>query len=282
MAKKQSQRSRNLTVTPYSRLLTAVESGDLSLAIEALAAGANISQLDQFGFNPLHRAVTNENIPTKVACQLVDLFIANGADVNSRCKDGRTVLYLAAEYQQKKAVVKLLLERGASPDETDRFGNHITKNARAEVVRKLLATMTGKGVRKPKAALEKERPITTAQWNSARKRIAKAFSNLEDKRILCLHKAGYTQEDGFDDCSEQIAKLGGLEESGIIGCCYYTLQDFQRCKEQGFLSLAFWAAPDGKNKDMLRIAELIVSAFRDLGFEVDWAGTAGQRPSIRL
>lgn len=280
MAKKQTKASGKLAVTHYTRLLKAVESGDMSLAKEAIASGANVSQLDPFGFNPLHRAVTNENIPIKVACQLVELFIAQGADVNAKCKDGRSVLYLAAEYQQKKAVVELLLECGASPNETNSSGRHISENARAEVVRKLLEKVTGKRVAQPEAPSRKERPLTSAEWNSARKRIAKVFANLEAKRILCLHKAGYTQEEGFDDCSEKIEQLGGLKESGIIGCCYYTLQDYQRCKEQGFLSLAFWAAPAGRDKDMPRIAELIVKTFRESGFDVDWGGTAMQRPAI--
>ncbi|MGB4775763.1 MAG: hypothetical protein WBP45_11360, partial [Daejeonella sp.] len=58
-------------------------------------------------------------------------------------------------------------------------------------------------------------------------RLAKTFDQLIKEKIICLHKAGYTKQDGEGDCMESIERLNAL---GIkaIGFCYYHSQDLAR------------------------------------------------------
>lgn len=267
-------------IAPYDVLLEAVATGNSMLAAQAIANGADLSQLDPHGFAPLQRLVTNENISSSATCQLIELLVDHGADPNAISKDGRSVIFLAAEFQQRKAAVETLLKAGADPSVTNSYGTHITENARAKVVRKLLESATGKRVVQTKTASKNEQQLSSSQWASGRRRISRVFAKLEAKRILCLHQAGASQDEGLDECSEQIQERGGIEGSGIIGCCFYTRQDQLRCKDQGFLRLAFWAAPSGKDKDMLRVGQIIVDGCRESGFDVEWEGTADNRPVI--
>lgn len=282
MGKKRKTKQNDVDVIAYHNLLDAVQSGSVSRATEALTSGADLSRMDLFGFTPLHRLVTNEDIPSNATCKLIKLLVSHGADPNAKSNDGRSVLFLAAEFQKQKAAIETLLEAGADPDVTDRGGTHITENARSKVVRKLLESITAKQVSKQKKASKKERPLSSSQWASARKRISKVFAELESKHVLCMHKIGTTQDDGLADCNEEIQRRGGLKKARIIGCCFYTGQDYRRCRSQGILLLAFWAAPAGKNKDMLKIGRLIVNTFRESGFNVEWNETADHRPLIWL
>ena len=280
MSKKQTKKLVDVSPTPYDLLLTAVATGNLSLASEAIAAGANLSQKDPYGFSPLQGVVTNERISSNATCKLIELFVSHGADPNAKSDDGRSVIFLAAEFQQRKAAIETLLAAGADPNVLNSYGIHITENAKAQVVRKLLESVTGKKILQQKTVAKKERSLSSQQWAAARKKISKVFEKLESQQIMCMHKAGTTQDDGLADCSEEIQRRGGLKKSGIVGCCFYTGHDFKRCKDRGFLSLAFWAAPSGKTKDMRKVGELIVTTFRDSGFEVQWDGTADDRPAI--
>lgn len=270
----------NEPVGPQAILLEAVGSGNISLASDALDAGADLALVDAHGFNPLQQLVTNESLTANRTCQLIELFIDHGADLNAKSKDGRSVIFLAAEFQTRKAPVELLLNAGADPNVMDSYGTHITENARAKVVRKLLSSATGNPLPRSTPLTSKERALSSTQWSSGRKRISKAFRRLDSENILCLHQAGRSQDEGMDACSEEIQKLGGIEKSKINGCCFYTWQDFQRCKAHGYLHLAFWSAHSGDEKDMLKIGRLIVDAFCESGFDVEWDNTADNRPKI--
>ncbi len=70
-------------------------------------------------------------------------------------------------------------------------------------------------------------------------RLVKSFDELNKEKIVSLHRAGYTRQDGEDDCSEIIDELKAL---GITtkGYCYYHTQDLERAiGEEKMLFIGF-------------------------------------------
>jgi len=87
-------------------LMRAAQKGDLNMAKEILAAGADIAALNADGNNAFWLACFGENLA------LLDLLIEAGADVNHANSNGATALMFAAS-SSRTAVVAHLLKRGA-------------------------------------------------------------------------------------------------------------------------------------------------------------------------
>jgi uncharacterized protein len=107
------------------------------------------------------------------------------------------------------------------------------------------------------------------------------FEQLDSAGLVALQNAGYTQSEGFTDCSELYRERGG-RRARLQGFCWYTEQDRDGLKATGELHLAFWGAPKGQDPDMRRVGQLIVDIFRKAGYHVDWDGTGGSRPVVYL
>ncbi|WP_330435246.1 ankyrin repeat domain-containing protein [Streptomyces sp. NBC_00825] len=262
--------------------LEAAHNGDLAAVRAALDAGSDAAAVDEQGWSLLHRAAMGaEADPVRAAAVLAALLDA-GAPVEHPGGDGRTALYLAAEFSQSPEAVELLIARGAEPDITDGHGNHITVNAWVPEVAALLAAAAGIEPPAPdEEAPTPERRLSRAQWSEARKRIGKVLDGLDAAGFVALADAGTTQSDGFDDCSEA-AEGRDCGPDGLVGFCYYTGQDAEHARATGRLFLAFWGAPDGSTRKMKRAGELVVAAFCEAGFRVDWDGAGDSRPSVRL
>ena len=112
-------------------------------------------------------------------------------------------------------------------------------------------------------------------------RLAKSFDQLIRDKIVCLHKAGYTKQDGEGDCMETIERLNEL---GIkaIGFCYYHSQDLARAvdKDTKNLYLGF-DSPTHDDNMALQVANKIISTLKENSFEVNWTGTVDQRIEIK-
>lgn len=112
-------------------------------------------------------------------------------------------------------------------------------------------------------------------------RLDQVFEALIMQKIVCLHKAGYTKQDGEGDCIEIIEKL---QENGIkaLGFCYYHEQDLARAvnKDNRTLLLGFDSATQD-DEEALLVANMIVTALRENNFEVSWPGTVDQRIEIQ-
>ncbi|WP_413753276.1 hypothetical protein NRF20_24445 [Streptomyces sp. R-74717] len=89
--------------------------------------------------------------------------------------------------------------------------------------------------------------------------------------FVALVGAGTTQFDGFDDCTEAAYARGG-SLAGLVGFCYYTRQDAERARDTGYLSLAFWGAPDGSTRTMEHAGGS--SSGRSARPDSTWTGTA--------
>jgi hypothetical protein len=112
-------------------------------------------------------------------------------------------------------------------------------------------------------------------------RLAKTFDQLIKEKIVCLHKAGYTKQDGEGDCMEVIEKLNTL---GIkaIGFCYYHSQDLARTVDKDIRNLYLgFDSPSQNDNEALQVANKIVSTLKENGFEVSWTGTIDQRIEIK-
>jgi hypothetical protein len=112
-------------------------------------------------------------------------------------------------------------------------------------------------------------------------RLVQTFDQLIKKKIVCLHKAGYTKQDGEGDCMETIEKLNEL---GIkaIGFCYYHTQDLARTVDKDIRNLYLgFDSPTQDDNVALQVANKIVSILKDNSFEVNWTGTIDQRIEIR-
>ncbi|MDN3655571.1 hypothetical protein QWZ08_08035 [Ferruginibacter paludis] len=112
-------------------------------------------------------------------------------------------------------------------------------------------------------------------------RLVKVFDELIEQKIVCLHKAGYTKQDGEADCMEAIEEL---RELGInaFGFCYYHEQDLGRAIDPECRNLLLgFDSPAQNDREALDVANRIVTAFQKNNFEISWPGTVDQRIEIK-
>ncbi|MBJ2155162.1 DUF6891 domain-containing protein [Variovorax sp. IB41] len=264
------------------KIFEAAREADVETVRACIAAGADMAAVNAQGFTALQCAAMGSN-QTEVAPNIavLRLLLDAASPLEYTGTDGRTALYLAAEFAPTTDAVQLLLDAGAKADISDGHGNHITVNAMMEEVVALLARVTGKPIPEPPPPEPDPVKMTTAQWRVTKARIDAVFEALTKAGLVALQDAGQTQSDGFSDCTEAFHERGG-EAAGVHGFCFYTRQDLNRAKRTSQLSLAYWGAPQGADADMLRVGELIVGRFRTAGFEVRWNGAASMRPEVDL
>jgi hypothetical protein len=103
------------------------------------------------------------------------------------------------------------------------------------------------------------------------------FYELNRKKILTLHMAGYTRQDGESDC---YAVQSSLIEKGICasGYCFYHMQDVEKVIfDQGAgLFLAFGSFSE-QDMAIEEVGNIIVDELKHAGFEVEWNGDVDKR-----
>src|SRR5436305_9098343 len=114
-----------------------------------VSVGADPNALDNSGVAPLHRAVRTRSLPA------VQALLDGGANLRALNKAGSTPLHLAVQTtgrggsgskharQQQTGIIRLLLERGASPTDKDGRGRQVRQAATSEWIRTLLIGGTG-------------------------------------------------------------------------------------------------------------------------------------------
>ena len=261
-------------------IFDAARGGNVDAVKKLISSGIDLSEVNAYGFNPLHCAAMGTNSGNiNHLIEIMNTLLAAGASIEALSKDKRTPLYLAAEFSPKIEPIKFLVEMGANPDVYDSVNNHILKNAMMQETKEFLSEITGKPI--PEKAIEpKTRKLKPGEWKAIKLRLESVFSELTGKGIISLAGAGYTQEEGFSDCA---AKANEIKPNiTLLGFCYFTIQDTKRAKATGILPLAFWGAPDGKDGDTESVGKTIVETVTQRGFKVDWNEKADIRPIIRL
>ena len=100
-------------------LLYAVYSQKRQRIMKLLQKGANINWSDEDGRTILMHAILSDN----ASCEIVELLVKNGADVNAReMNRGWTALHFAVR-EGHVDIVEFLIEKGVVLDAQDTFGN---------------------------------------------------------------------------------------------------------------------------------------------------------------
>lgn len=278
-------RSRSAKTEPEkpADFFEAARAADVAAVREFLAAGADVHAVEAHGFTALQVAAMGSNQTDDADNLAVLRMLVEAGSPLEYVKegDGRTALYLLAEFSNSTESVQYLIDAGAEPDVSDPHGNHITVNAMLEEVQELLSRITGVPLQTPPPPEPDPVKMTAADWRAAKARIDPVFSALETGGLVVLQDAGVTQSDGFSDCAEVFEAKGG-QSAGLHGFCFYSRQDLNRVKRSSALTLSFWGAPEGAEPDMRRVGQQIVDAFRQAGFDVHWNGSGGSRPTLYL
>jgi len=262
-------------------IFDAARSGEIETVKVHLNQGVDLSATNEYGFTALHCAAMACNaVDEPKALAVIDLLLKAGSPVEAVSNDGRTVLFLAAEFSRTVAPLEVLIRAGAKADVRNAHGVHIVTNAAAKQVQRFLSDLTGHPIPAPRPARLSVK-LGAAEWRAAKLQLDQVFNALSQSGLVALQDAGTTQEDGFSDCAEQFRARRGLG-IGLRGFCFYTRQDLNRAKRTSRLSLAFWGAPDGAPEATTRVGQQIVDAFCKQGFVVDWNGSPSMRPTIFL
>jgi hypothetical protein len=116
-----SSASRNQARPSLSHLFSfaLIHKGDVDLRElgRILKAGADPNERDQNDLTPLHNAMA----PGDLGCQITQLLIERGADVNAVNSFGRSPLHFAAQ-NKRYDNAEILLKAGASPEIKDQKG----------------------------------------------------------------------------------------------------------------------------------------------------------------
>lgn len=263
-------------------IFQAARAGDAVRVRACLGQGADPSARNGYGFTALHCAAMGANAgPEDGILTVIGELLSAGAVVDAVSTDGRTALFLAAEFSPTVAPVQALLRAGATADVRDRHGNHIVANAMNPEVQALLAGLTGHPVPEPPSPHQEPVQLGAAEWRAAKSRVEAVFARLSGCGLVALPGTGTTQEDGLADGLEEFRRRGG-SAAGLVGICFYTRQDASRARRTAELAVAFWGAPAGAPADCQRVGGLVVQAFRDHGCTVDWDGSPGMRPIVQL
>jgi hypothetical protein len=112
-------------------------------------------------------------------------------------------------------------------------------------------------------------------------RLSKAFDGLIKTKIVCLHKAGYTQSDSTTDCWEAVHALEKVEVNAIDYCFYHT-QDLIGAidphSRSFYLSFGSCDDHDGAKID---IAKRVIGVLSENGLDVYWDGSLNTKIEIK-
>lgn len=112
-------------------------------------------------------------------------------------------------------------------------------------------------------------------------RLAKAFNELIQQRIIALHNAGIEIRDGRDDSREIIQALRTHIVPQPIGSCFYHFQDLEGVVNPEYRSLFLaFGSVSNDDVDTVAVGKIIYTTLQQNGFDVTWNGTADER--IRL
>ena len=124
-----------------------------------------------------------------------------------------------------------------------------------------------------------------AKWESEKRtwpsvtdcdRLDQAFAAMNERGVVALQNAGYTQSDGYEDFCQ--AYEDHPDKSSVIGYCFYHGQDLERAVAGGGLLLAFGPVdPKQEGTQGPEIGRIVREELERAGLKVQWDGTFSQR-----
>lgn len=262
-----------------TNLHLAAEQADIKQIAACLEAGDDPNQLNPYGFNSLQLVATSEVSSADRVVQAMKLLVEAGVELEMASRDGRTALYLAAEFCTSTKPIEYLLKCGADPKAYD-GGATIVQNSRLKKVQQLLSKVLKQSMRVKEPKL-KERRLPTAEWRVVRKRLKLAFESLNQLGLVAIQGVGQNQDEGSEVCAQEFLDRGG-RKAGLTGICFSSNSDESHARKTGQLYLGFWGAPSGAVKDTIRIGKLVVAEMQKQGLVVKWDGSASERPLVLL
>src|SRR5688572_18452903 len=224
-------------------IFEAARKGEVSTLKKHLDQKPDLSALNPYGFTALHSAAMGSNDQDQVTnLEIVKLLVEAGSPLELPSKDGRTALYLLAEFSPYVETVQWFIDAGAKPDVSDSYGNHITVNAKMEEVQELLSELTGVALEEEPEPGPEPVKMKTSAWKTAKSDLTNVFDKLNNAGLVALQDAGYTQSDGFQDCVEVYHTR--KDKDSIKGFCFYTRQDKDRAKKSSELPIGIWGATE--------------------------------------
>ena len=104
-----------------------------------------------------------------------------------------------------------------------------------------------------------------------------AFAAINDRGIIALQNAGYTQSDGYSDVRD--AYKDAPDQERITGYCFYHGQDLERARFGAAACTSpsgQWIPKDEETKGPV-VGRAIQEELERAGFEVEWDGTFSKR-----
>jgi len=110
-------------------------------------------------------------------------------------------------------------------------------------------------------------------------RLDTAFGQMNERGVIAIQNAGYTQSDGFEDVGEVYNQHANKES--ILGYCFYHGQDLERAVSGDGLYFAFGPVdPAGEQTVGLDVGRIVKEELENAGLPVDWDGTFENRLKI--
>ena len=110
-------------------------------------------------------------------------------------------------------------------------------------------------------------------------RLDVAFAKMNERGVIAIQNAGYTQSDGYDDVGEVYSQHS--EKESILGYCFYHGQDLERAISGDGLYFAFGPVDPANEQTVgVDVGEIVREELENAGLSVDWDGTFEKRLSV--
>ncbi|MDO4433897.1 MAG: ankyrin repeat domain-containing protein [Alysiella sp.] len=255
---------------------TAARQSDLATVKQILAdCPEAIFSVNSVGFNALHQALIADNCGN-VNAELVRFLVEAGCPINQLSQDGRTPLWIAAEFCPDVEVVQYLIEQGADLSLLIRNGCHIVDAidnlSEQKVVQRLLSQLTQHPIPTPPPPPKyPDVRADTAIWRKTTAAIKKAFLQLEKSHnMIALPNASYTVDECVVECVDKRTSMANSSEFDAY--CFYTEPNKDRARESGTLYLHYGLFDAENETRLIQIAENIIATMQEHGFETEWSG----------
>lgn len=110
-------------------------------------------------------------------------------------------------------------------------------------------------------------------------RLDVAFAKMNERGVIAIQNAGYTQSDGYDDVGEVYSQRPDKES--VLGYCYYHGQDLERAINGDGLCFAFGPVDPADEQTVgVDVGNIVREELENSGLSVDWDGTFEKRLSV--